>query len=176
LNCGSAVIVVIGFFGILLPPLEITQGRFQESDRIFEPPEAPVAVVAKETPNDACAVVVVDGESTHPATTTPVTFRHPADGTPAILPVKKALVPLGGKTASASLVLLLSRYQALAAEVLPLNEGRKLFADLLLPATLAHRSALSDTPMSDPVKPFPGQVRSHRAERHTSPSGNLTDR
>jgi len=76
---------VIGFFGILLPPLEITHGRFQGGDRILEAPETPVAVVAKETSDRACAVVVVDSKSAGPTTTTPVSHLNLADGTMTIL-------------------------------------------------------------------------------------------
>jgi hypothetical protein len=161
---------------MLLPPLEITQGRFQERDRILETPEPPIAVVAKETPGDACAVVMVDGESAHPTTTTPVSLPNPADGTLTILPSKKGLVLLRGETESASLILLVSQYQAIATNVLPINEARKLFADLLQPTAFAHRHALVDTPVVNPMKSRSDQVRSRRLERHTSPFGNLADR
>jgi hypothetical protein len=85
---------VIGFFGTLLPPPEITQCRFQECGRIIETPETPITVVAKETSDSACAVVMVDRKSTCPTTTTPVSFKNPADGTSTILLIEKGLVPL----------------------------------------------------------------------------------
>jgi hypothetical protein len=100
---------VIGFFGILLPPLKITHGRFQNSNRILEAPETSIAAIAKESSNLACAVVVVDGKPTSPTTTTPVTYLNRTDGTTAVLFVQERLVLLAGETLSASLLILVDQ-------------------------------------------------------------------
>jgi len=101
---------VIGFFGILLPPLEVTQGRFQNGDRLFEAPETPIAVVAKETSDCACAVVMVDGKPARPTTTAPVSHLNVADSTPAILLVKEGLVLFRGKPTPARLLVLVGQH------------------------------------------------------------------
>jgi hypothetical protein len=98
---------LIGFFGILLPPLKITHGRFQNSNRILEAPETSIAAIAKESSNLACAVVVVDGKPTSP--TTPVTYLNRTDGTTAVLFVQERLVLLAGETLSASLLILVDQ-------------------------------------------------------------------
>jgi hypothetical protein len=143
---------VIGFFGILLPPLKITHGRFQNSNRILEAPETSIAAIAKESSNLACAVVVVDGKPTSPTTTTPVTYLDFTDGTAALLFVQERLVLLAGETLSASLLILVDQNQAVATKVLPVIEARKLFAYLLLVAAFAHRHTPLDTTVFNPMK------------------------
>jgi len=69
-NCGSAVVVVIGFFGPSLLPLEITDGGLQEDHGILETSQAPVTVVAQETSDRPVFVVVVHGELAAPAIAT----------------------------------------------------------------------------------------------------------
>jgi hypothetical protein len=149
---------LIGFFGILLPPLEVTRGRFQESDRVFESPEPSIAAVAKESSNDTCAVVMVDCKPTHAPTTTPVPSLNPADGAVAILLVKKSLVLLRGKPHSSSLVVLIRQNQTIPTKVLPLGERRKVCNDLFQPTALAHRLALSDKTVLHSMKSLPNQL------------------
>jgi hypothetical protein len=161
---------------MLLPPLEVTHGRLQESDLILEPPEAPIAVVAEKAAESSCTMVVVDRQPAHPTTTTPVSFPNPADGALTILLVEKCLVILGGKTPSAYLTVLANQNKAGATAVFAVPESRKLLADFLHSAALAHRHALAEMSVLDSVESGPGQVGSHRAERRTRPSGNFTDR
>jgi len=149
---------LIGFFGILLPPLEVTRGRFQESDRIFEAPETSIAVIAKESPNDTCEMVMVDGKPARSTATAPVPRLNPADSTFAVLLVKEGLVLLRGKTPSSSLLVLIRQNQTIATTVLPFSERRKLCGDLFLTTASTHRLALSDKPMFRPMKPFLNQV------------------
>jgi len=161
---------------MLLPPLEVTRGRLQEGDRILEPAKTPIAVVAKKATDSSLTMVVVDRQSARPPTTAPVSLLNPTDGTSAILLVEKCLVFLSGKATSAYLTVLVDQNKAGATAVLAVTEARKLRTNLLQPAALAHRHALADIAVVYPVKTLPGQVGSHRAERLTCPSGNLTDR
>jgi len=146
---------------MLLPPLEVTHGRLQEGGRILEPPKTPIAVVAKKAAGSSCTMVVVDRQSARPPTTAPVSLPNPTDGAPAVLLVEQGLILLGGKTAPACLNGLIAQGKTGTTVVLAVTEGRKLLADLLQPAALAHRHTLADMSVFDPVKTLLGQVGSH---------------
>src|SRR6266567_134519 len=91
-NCGSAVVVVIGFFGPSLLPLEITDGGLEEDHGILETSQAPVAVVAQETSERPVSVVVVHGELAALAIATTVTIWAATNGTFAALLFKESFV------------------------------------------------------------------------------------
>jgi hypothetical protein len=136
----------------LLLPLEITHGRLKECHGILEPPEASIAIVAEKTSDNARTVVVVDGQSALPPTTTLVSLSNSADGTPAILPVQKHLVHFSGTTLSPCLAFVIGCGQAIATAVCAIGEGRKLSLDLFSPTAIANHQAVAYTLVFDPVK------------------------
>jgi len=167
---------LFSFFGILLPPLKVTRGRLEKSGRILEAPKTPVAVIAKEASEGARSVIVIRREPTHTTAAAPVSLLNPTDGASAALFGEKGFVILGREATPARLLILVGQNQTLATTVLPVIEGRKLFAHLFLPTDFAHRLALPDSAVLDPMKAQPNQRCSAPAERHASSSGHLPDR
>jgi len=133
----------------LLLPLEITQGRFQKSHGILEPPEALVAVIAKQATEAPRLVVMIKRQPARLAAVAPVSVAHPANRASAILAVQKGLVRLA---VPAGVTLLVGSGAAGPALDCPLNEARKLVAEFPLPARLANDQTVADTAMGDPMQ------------------------
>jgi hypothetical protein len=121
-------------------------------------------------------VIVVGREPTHPTTAAPVPLFNPTDGASATLFGEKGFVILRRAATPARLLILVGQNQTLATTVLPVIEGRKLFARLFLPTGFAHRLALTNSAVLDPMKTQPNQRCSAPAERHAGSSGHLPDR
>jgi hypothetical protein len=79
-------------------------------------------------------------------------------------------------TAPAYLGLLASQDKTLPATVLAIGQPRELPSRLLLPTAFAHRQAVANALVLDPVEALPSQVGSHEGKRRPRPSRNLSDR
>jgi len=160
----------------LLPPLEVTDGCYEECDGILEPTESSVAIIAKEATGNSGPVVVVEGQSATSSTATLVPFANPADGTLAILLLEKSLVFLARVTVPTRLGLLVRQDQTIATAVRPVGKPGVIGTNLLSPTALTFHQTVANSSVVDPIKSLPNKVRPDRAERNACPSGNLADR
>jgi len=176
-NCGSAVVSVISFFGASLLPLEITNRGFQEDERILEPAQTSIAVIAKETTHGSGVVIVIHGQLAFVAEATAMAFRTTTNRTAPVLFFQQSFIVGASKPLSCQTNCLVFKSQASTAYVLAATfQTRKFVNRFPRLAALAHRNPVRGILVARVMKPSADQMQTHGLIIFPRALGNLTNR